>query len=327
MTLQKLSFKEVHKPCSRNDRGHIQEERRLRIGELDEWRAHKPRTHDKPKLGQNKPDTSPNQLKVGDKVLLDAVDPHIVTTTLNKEIPITVLSIFPFGMVEVSHPKFGTFKHTRPGTWACLKPWPNRGIDTTVRYGCMEARHDFPKTRDAINPHGRVTWSWVNLIGEHERGNGKTRACQGQGSILFLRHGHETRPSIKPWTTIHRHVSTRAPRRALPNTSGTTFSSRPLYRLGRLSLQGISSMLSKRMIERHRGTSPPQYRLAQSTKEEAYEDIPDDLYKALKLIITEKLKLHREGFSTTAMSCSTTTIATTRYNILLVQDLWLTKPL
>ncbi|PPS03620.1 hypothetical protein GOBAR_AA17042 [Gossypium barbadense] len=82
----------------------------LRIEKLDEWREHKPRTYDKPKLHKNKPDTSPNQLKVGDTVLLDAVDPHIVTTTPNEEIPLTVLSIFPFGTVEVSHPKFGTFK-------------------------------------------------------------------------------------------------------------------------------------------------------------------------------------------------------------------------
>ncbi|KAK5839228.1 hypothetical protein PVK06_008002 [Gossypium arboreum] len=35
MTLQKLSFKEVHEPCSRNDRGHIHEERWLRIEELE----------------------------------------------------------------------------------------------------------------------------------------------------------------------------------------------------------------------------------------------------------------------------------------------------
>ncbi|PPR93094.1 hypothetical protein GOBAR_AA27581 [Gossypium barbadense] len=110
MTLQKLSFKEVHEPCFRNDRGHIHEERRLRIEELDKWRAHKSRTHDKPKLCQNEPDTSPNQLKVGDKVILDAADPHIVTTIQNEEIPLTVLSIFPFDTVEVSHPKFGTFK-------------------------------------------------------------------------------------------------------------------------------------------------------------------------------------------------------------------------
>ncbi|KAK5845668.1 hypothetical protein PVK06_001870 [Gossypium arboreum] len=160
-----------------------------------------------------------------------------------------------------------------------------------------------------------------------------------------------------------------------------------------MSPQGISSMLSIRMIERHRGTSPPQYRVAQSTEEEAYEDIPDYvpphhrlshhyplvqfmrqlhmltslsaspdlsisvfndlttlmllysrffsistshcqsylanhlLYRALKLIITEELKLHRERFSTTAMSYSTTTIATTRYNILLAQDLWPNEPL
>ncbi|PPS09303.1 hypothetical protein GOBAR_AA11339 [Gossypium barbadense] len=61
-------------------------------------------------LKENELDTSPNQLKVGDKVLLDATDPHIVTTTPNEEIPLTVLSIFPFSTVEVSHPKFGTFK-------------------------------------------------------------------------------------------------------------------------------------------------------------------------------------------------------------------------
>ncbi|PPR93489.1 hypothetical protein GOBAR_AA27185 [Gossypium barbadense] len=91
---------------------HTHEERRLQIEELDEWRAFKPTTHDKLKLRQNKPDTSPNQLKVGDKVLLDAADPHIVTTTPNEEIPLTVLSIFPFSTVEVSHPKFGTFKET-----------------------------------------------------------------------------------------------------------------------------------------------------------------------------------------------------------------------
>ncbi|PPR94415.1 hypothetical protein GOBAR_AA26254 [Gossypium barbadense] len=149
----------------------VYEERRLQIEELDEWRTHKPKTRDKPKLRQNELDTSSNQLQNGDKVLLDAADPHIVTTTPNEEIPRTVLSIFPFDTVEVSHPKFGTFKHTRPGTRACLRPWPSRGRDMAVRYGCVEAGHDFPKTQDAINPHGRATWSWANLIGEHGRGN------------------------------------------------------------------------------------------------------------------------------------------------------------
>ncbi|PPR94558.1 hypothetical protein GOBAR_AA26112 [Gossypium barbadense] len=47
--------------------------------------------------------------------------------------------------------------------------------------------------------------------------------------------------------------------------------------IGQRSPQGISSMLSMRMIEKHRGTYPPQYRLAQSTEEEALEDITDDV--------------------------------------------------
>ncbi|PPS03131.1 hypothetical protein GOBAR_AA17529 [Gossypium barbadense] len=45
----------------------------------------------------------------------------------------------------------------------------------------------------------------------------------------------------------------------------------------------ISSMLSMRMIEKHQGTYPPQYRLAQSTEEEAYEDIPDDICQHLHI--------------------------------------------
>ncbi|PPR81487.1 hypothetical protein GOBAR_AA39226 [Gossypium barbadense] len=105
-----MSLKEAHESFSSNSRETVHEDRRLQIEELDEWRTHKPRTPDKLKLRQNELDTSPNKLKIGDKVLLDAVDPHIVTATPNKEIPLTVLSIFPFGMVEVSHPKFGIFK-------------------------------------------------------------------------------------------------------------------------------------------------------------------------------------------------------------------------
>ncbi|KAG8491362.1 hypothetical protein CXB51_014485 [Gossypium anomalum] len=127
-TLQELSLKEVHESYSSNNRRPIHEERRLQIKELDEWRAHKPRTHDKPKLHQNKLDTSPNQLKVRDKVLLDTAVPHIVTANLNEEIPLTVLSIFPFGMRSMnssnnhdhSMERFTT--ETRPSTRACLGP-------------------------------------------------------------------------------------------------------------------------------------------------------------------------------------------------------------
>ncbi|PPS08550.1 hypothetical protein GOBAR_AA12088 [Gossypium barbadense] len=47
--------------------------------------------------------------------------------------------------------------------------------------------------------------------------------------------------------------------------------------IGQMSPQGILSMLSMRVIEKHRGTYPPQYCLAQSTEEEAPEDITDDV--------------------------------------------------
>ncbi|PPS00258.1 hypothetical protein GOBAR_AA20406 [Gossypium barbadense] len=109
-TLQEMSLKKAHASFSSNSRGLVHEDRRLQIEELDEWQTHKSRTHDKPKLRQNELNTFRHQLKVGDKVLLYAANPHIVTTTLNEEIPLTVLSIFPFGTVEVSHPKFNTFK-------------------------------------------------------------------------------------------------------------------------------------------------------------------------------------------------------------------------
>ncbi|PPS11190.1 hypothetical protein GOBAR_AA09446 [Gossypium barbadense] len=48
--LKEMSLKEVHEPFSSSSRGPIHEDRRLQIEELDEWRTHKPRTHDKPKL-------------------------------------------------------------------------------------------------------------------------------------------------------------------------------------------------------------------------------------------------------------------------------------
>ncbi|PPS20195.1 hypothetical protein GOBAR_AA00397 [Gossypium barbadense] len=83
-----------HKPCSSNNKGPIYEERRLQIEELDEWRAQKLRTHDKPKLHHDGLNVSPNQLKVRDKVLLDAADPRITTFEPNGTIPFTS-KIFP----------------------------------------------------------------------------------------------------------------------------------------------------------------------------------------------------------------------------------------
>ncbi|PPS16631.1 hypothetical protein GOBAR_AA03946 [Gossypium barbadense] len=159
-----ISLKEIHEPLSNNSKGSIHEERRLQINELDEWRTHKPRTHDKLKLFQSKLDTSLNQLTVGYKVLLDSTDPHIVTTTPNEEIPLTVLSIFPFGMVEVSHPKFGTFKSS---TSNLLTELSNTGLPQRHgqahgrAYGRVKIGQGFPQTRATIKCHNRSTWLWI----------------------------------------------------------------------------------------------------------------------------------------------------------------------
>ncbi|PPR91583.1 hypothetical protein GOBAR_AA29101 [Gossypium barbadense] len=156
--------KNVYKSCSNNNKGPIYEKR--------------------PKSSQEKLNTSLNQLKVGDKVLLDAADPRITTSETNEEIPLTVLSIFPYGTVEVNHPKFNTFKvnnnhlkpyvdkiysrdeeyflkTTRPSTLACIRLCENR-----ARF--------FSPTRDMISCHGRATWLWAKLPKQHGRA---TRLC------------------------------------------------------------------------------------------------------------------------------------------------------
>ncbi|PPS04341.1 hypothetical protein GOBAR_AA16325 [Gossypium barbadense] len=95
--------KNTPEPCSNNDKGPIYEERRLQIEELDEWRTHKPKTHDNPKPHHDKLNISPNQLKVGDKVLLNVANPWIATSEPNGAIPLMILSIFPYeGMRSVN---------------------------------------------------------------------------------------------------------------------------------------------------------------------------------------------------------------------------------
>ncbi|PPS06847.1 hypothetical protein GOBAR_AA13802 [Gossypium barbadense] len=113
----KTGSKSAHKPCSSNNKGPIYEERRLRVEELDEWRTHKPKPH------LDELNIPPNQLKVGDKVLLDAADPRIATSESNGEIPLTVLNIFPYGTVEVIHPNFGIFKLRYYGAINLVLPW------------------------------------------------------------------------------------------------------------------------------------------------------------------------------------------------------------
>ncbi|PPR95344.1 hypothetical protein GOBAR_AA25321 [Gossypium barbadense] len=66
--------------------------------------------HDKSRQFHDKPRDESNQLKVGDKVLLDEIDFRVATSEPNGAIPFTILNVFPYGTVEVTLSKFGTFK-------------------------------------------------------------------------------------------------------------------------------------------------------------------------------------------------------------------------
>ncbi|PPS09648.1 hypothetical protein GOBAR_AA10993 [Gossypium barbadense] len=197
--------KNTYEPCSNNNKGPIYEERMLQIEELDEWRTQKLRTPDEPKLSQDKLNTSPNQLKVGDKVLLDAADPRFATPEPNEEIPLTVLSIFPYGTVEVIHSKFGTFKFltsnilieswntdfqktTRPDTQACIRPcenrarfFPNTGCNKLPR-PCDMAVDETAKTTQALD----------------------TPMPQNRECNMGVRHAH----AIHPWSTLSKQTRT-----------------------------------------------------------------------------------------------------------------------
>ncbi|PPS14942.1 hypothetical protein GOBAR_AA05631 [Gossypium barbadense] len=120
-----ISSKDIHQPCSIYNKESTHEEQRLLIDELNKWLKFKPGKHEKPILCQNELNASPNQLQVGDKVLLDAADPRIATSEPNEETPLTVTSIFPYGTVEVNHLKFGSSKvnSTR------LKPYVDKFIE------------------------------------------------------------------------------------------------------------------------------------------------------------------------------------------------------
>ncbi|PPS14279.1 hypothetical protein GOBAR_AA06298 [Gossypium barbadense] len=244
------------------------EERRLQIEELDEWRAHKLRIHDKPKLRQNEFDTSPNLLKVGDKVLLDAADPHIVNTNPNRKTPLTVLSIFPFGTRSTNssnhpdHPLESFSEHTARHT-GVPKAVANRGRDTAVLYGRVKARHYFPKTRDAINPHGRATWSWINFIGDYGHGNEKHGRARGKARFCFFETGARHAHAIKPRTIIQGHVAghnlncKNSKNMGSPSEyTGVALGRQAAASTRQMSPQGILSMLNMRMIESRRGTSP-----------------------------------------------------------------------
>ncbi|PPR83367.1 hypothetical protein GOBAR_AA37345 [Gossypium barbadense] len=156
--------KNTPEPWSSNDKGPTYEERRLQVEELDDWQTQKPRSHDKPKQRHDELNISPNQLKVGDKVLLDAADLRIATSKPNGEIPLTVFSIFPYSTAEVIHPKFvwmrsvnSTYHHdhvterfsrtTQLGTRACLGSCPyHRKQHSRAIWPCENKAKFFPNT-------------------------------------------------------------------------------------------------------------------------------------------------------------------------------------
>ncbi|PPR88987.1 hypothetical protein GOBAR_AA31697 [Gossypium barbadense] len=202
ITLQKLSFKEVHEPCPSNDRGQIHEERRLWIEELDEC----------------------------------------VST------------------------------ETRPSTGACLRPCKNRAKDFP-NTGC----HKMPQPCDmavvelAKTPQACDTPVWKN------HGRTCTMPSSRGKKIIVPASKKRKGPSSSAGPTAEIPVL-RDYRADIPRAhNGTLLNIPSLDCNDKMSPQGISSMLSMRMIERRRGTYPPQYHLAQSTEEEAYEDISDDV--------------------------------------------------
>ncbi|PPR96152.1 hypothetical protein GOBAR_AA24526 [Gossypium barbadense] len=333
-----MSLKEAQESFSSNSRGPVHEDRRLQIEELDEWQMHKPRTPDKPKLRQNEPNTSPNQLKVGDKVLLDAADPYIATTTPNEEIPFTVLVIFPFSTVEVSHPKFGTFKvfphrhgqaHGRTQRHLqeegklsyllqrrgrkCPLPQFRQGelvrqlsvlefsealglyteelkaenelhaLSRHIHFSPSKCWHTLAPSTTSYNP----SCSKASVLPPSLRSTGVVNThdvyffwCMSQGHVIDIAYfialaiQHQTERHRKEVISIGPYVTRLGRHFGLLNTPAQESS---LTLIGQMSPQGISSMLSIRMIERRRGTYPLQYRLARSTEEEAYKDIPDDV--------------------------------------------------
>ncbi|PPS11042.1 hypothetical protein GOBAR_AA09601 [Gossypium barbadense] len=309
-----MSLKEVHESFPSSSRGPIHEDRRLQIEELDEWWTHKPKTPDKPNLRQNELNTFPNQLKVRDRVLLDAADPHIVATTPNEEIPLTGLSIFPFGTVEVPcrlheerKPPYLLPRNGRERHLLQLAD-VNRALLTTdpweLFFGIIELAYlelsvpefstelglymeEFKEVNELYALTCHIHFSPLKCWHTLAHGAASYNPSSSKASILppslrylhaILSHtitgstrrsgiGRGSSPSAPYMTRFARHFG-------LLDTAAQESS---LTLIGHMSPQGISSMLSMRRIEKSQGTYPPQYHLGQSTEEEAYEDIHDDV--------------------------------------------------
>ncbi|PPS17477.1 hypothetical protein GOBAR_AA03099 [Gossypium barbadense] len=308
-----------------------------------------------------------NMPKVGDKVLLDAADPHIVTTKPNKEVPLTVFSIFPFGTIEVSHPKFDTFKvnntrlkpyfdendsrneefptQTRPSTRVCLRPSENRAkISPTLaminRHGNQEDLFQILWARP-LGVGCCIDWTVLEQV---QLADDVQALLTTDPSDLFFAIIELTflELTLELCSTFH------------VQDVMTNFDDPRIvqFRLGSLVRQlsipefdpeDITNDVPPHHEDPPSQPPPPSHPVHAAT---LYADISECLtrfeqqcfqrfdhidaalyYKELQSSpLLRNLKLHWKRFSTTTMSCLTTTIATTRYNILLVQDLWTNEP-
>ncbi|PPS20377.1 hypothetical protein GOBAR_AA00198 [Gossypium barbadense] len=116
------------------------------------------------------PEPEPKQeTMVGDKVLLDAADPHIATSEPNGAIPLTYSVFSHIVQSRFSNP------HGRAHGRALDSAHTTRG-DTAVRYGRVQIGQNFSLARDVLSGHGRATWLWLSLSNQHRRA---THSCLG----------------------------------------------------------------------------------------------------------------------------------------------------
>ncbi|PPS02337.1 hypothetical protein GOBAR_AA18323 [Gossypium barbadense] len=192
-----MSLKKAHESFSRNSRGPVHEDRRLHIEELDEWRTHKPRTPDKLKLRQNEPDTSPNQLKVDDKVLLDVADPHIDSTTPKRK----------------SLLRYSVFFHSVRWRWV---------ISSSALLRLLGKLHSFIIHMPLLCPSS-CPYNVYDVVFTREEIH-----CplfkEKEGSVIFCESNCE---NSSPSPT----VPLRALGRTAPNTSGPTLNCGPMHQL------------------------------------------------------------------------------------------------
>ncbi|XP_017614087.2 uncharacterized protein LOC108459252 [Gossypium arboreum] len=106
----------------------------LQIKELDEWRTtvkKKSGIHDKSRQCHDKPKDESNQLKVGDKVLLDQTDPRVATSEPNRA------TLFRYS--TLSHTEYYDKHTSKKTTVSASKKW--KGPGATSSSASTEARH------------------------------------------------------------------------------------------------------------------------------------------------------------------------------------------